>query len=832
MTHHTADALGLLLADRASVFDYARDFNALWKMANFHAHIVVVWGDTPPDPTVHPVATETHLTPFDWAIVARVATKTIEITVVDLKKNHRDNHAAVRWFLTQREGCVPWLRRVTAGELAAATNPGAVVTLLTGAIDARNPQVPPFEVLRSLPICREDRSATANHHAVANLIGPMLLNIEAPPALNPDHRGADHRAAVQRLLTEAGLLRAKAPRDSEEAKKRARDLTEATNRVHEHARRFQNVLLVDDMADLGWAEFAGKFWPKSLTVQKSPDDVIKAIKARYAPANADGKAFELEQFDLILLDLRLTNSKSAAERLLRDLNALVPSVPRLWNGIAPAQDAADAKGLTLLPRLLANAFPDVPIILFSTTLRRDMVEQLHGFDNIITEFGKPRLGEEDGALRALDGFGRALGSAFAVRRAGELVASLVSAGNGAPNRIGAGAKIVDILLDESGKFDAGDVSVIAGVLFEYDDPETAEHIASDLDKFNLVWGLSRDILDHLRKPKVNAMNGAVLGKQMLPAVQESRLKEMTKYVFQNATVRAIGIVLPRTQTAKPADSFADAEFRQYLGILLEVLIADLVDPTATIHIDVATRLREVPDKTERERQWHHFGRKKAHGETIYALSPEEVHPITDNIAWRRGVRPPPIARASTIDNRFLWQLSDDARNGCFFQLEKEVPRPQVNPRGVHQPESQAQLRDTSKAHPRQVHYLADWVATAGRNVARAEGPAVPTIEGWYSSGFLVQGDATLDKMLAGLRSGSLKPSVRSPDRIAEAVQLCGEAVEAWRAAPGRFPMLVHLAVPLAGIASAAGEPAVRKALRKRVARLLEGEAAVLPVAGG
>lgn len=828
MTHHTADALTILMADRACVYDFARDFNTLWGKALGPGHIVVVWGDTPPDPTVHPVATETHLTPFDWAIVARVAHPARQITVVDLRQG-RGDHAAMRWFLTQRKGCVPWLRRVTAGDLAAATNQDEVVTLLTGAIGARSPQVLPLEALHSLPICREDRSATANHHAIANLIGPMLLNVEVPADLNPNHR-----AAVRRLLTEAGLLRAKAPRDSEEAKKLARDLTEATNRVHEHASRFQSVLLVDDMADLGWAEFVGKFWPESLTVQTGPEDVIKAIKARYAPSIADGKAFDLEQFDLILLDLRLTNSKSAAERLLRNLNELASSDPApLWETKAQARVATEAEGLTLLPRLLANAFPDIPIILFSTTLRRDMVERLRNFDNIITEFGKPRLGEgEQEALRALDGFGQALGSAFAVKRAGELVASLVSVGNGAPNRIGAGAKVVDVLLDESGNFDVGDVSVIAGVLFEYADPETAKHIADDLNAFNLVWGLSRDITEQSGRLKVNDMKAPVLKKQMMQETQEARLKEMTERVFQNATIRAIGIVLPRRRTPRPAGSFADAEFRQYLGILLELLIADLVDPTSTIHIDVATRLREVPDKTERERQLRQFGRRSAHGETIWALSPEEVHPITDSIAWRRGVPPPPIARASSIDDRFLWELSDRAKNGSFFLLkDKTTRRPSTGGKTVDGQESQAQLLSTSKNHPRQVHYLADWVAAEGRSFAQAEERGGDTIKRWFSDGFLVEGDVTLDKMLAGLRAGSVEPPGQSPGRIAEAVQLCGEAVEAWRAAPGRFPMLAHLAVPLAGIARAAGEPAVRRALRRRIARLLEGEVAVVPAAG-
>jgi len=819
MTRHTANALARLLNTR--VWDYGCDFNDLWGMKDLGEHVIVVWSDSPADASVHPVDTERHLTPLDWALAARTKHKKLQVTLIDLRSRQRDEdddelaakelpaaYEALRWLRAQVS--VPWLQRLGCEELAAAVTAGDLRALMK--INSTDPSlVRPEDVLLSLPICRVDPSPDANHHSIANLIGPMLLGFAPAGAEGLP----DHRAAVRRILETARLL-PEGNVDDDERKA-------ARKRAFACCEDFKNVLLVDDMADFGWADFARSFWPTGLTVQKSPDELITSITTKTAPGHASGVAY-----DLILLDLRLTTNEAAAAKLLEELRKLVPKDSGLWEGrkiVAPAQDDSGEE-LTLLARLLANAFPDLPIILFSTTMRRDIVARLRLFDNIITEFGKPRLAEgEQGALRALEGFGRALDSALAIKRAADLVASLVSVANGESPRIGAGAKVVDILLDESGKLVAGDVSVIAGILFEYEESETAMRIASDLDEGGHTWGLSRDILEK-KSPKVNKMGLPVLEKVMKADQQQTKLKLMTEKAFKKTKIRAIGIILPNAPAPGPASVFADAEYRQYLGILLELLIADLVDPTATIHIDVATRLREVPDEKERKRQLDQFGRRTAYDDCIFALNPEEVHPITDNIAWRRGIQPPTVARASTIDNRFLWVLSAPPRNGCFFQLNPKANRVASwqGRKPIGSPDSQHELLDKKRAHPRQVHYLADWVAGAGRKVAQTQvaqtaTTEVPVIDGWYSDGFLVNGDATLDKMLTGLRSGSLKP--RSPDRIAEAVQLCGEAVQAWRAAPSRFPMLTHLAAPLAEIARAAAETAVRKALHKRMARVIE-----------
>ena len=70
--------------------------------------------------------------------------------------------------------------------------------------------------------------------------------------------------------------------------------------------------------------------------------------------------------------------------------------------------------LTLLPRLVAHVDPTLPIVLFSSTGRRDIVGKLKGYESIFTQFSKPHLmlgPSAEVAERARDTLGGALKAA-------------------------------------------------------------------------------------------------------------------------------------------------------------------------------------------------------------------------------------------------------------------------------------------------------------------------------------------------------------------------------------------------------------------------------------
>jgi len=61
------------------------------------------------------------------------------------------------------------------------------------------------------------------------------------------------------------------------------------------------------------------------------------------------------------------------------------------SGSARREDARYLRALTLLPRLMSLVDPSLPIVLFSSTGQREIVEALRPYGNIITAFEKPRL---------------------------------------------------------------------------------------------------------------------------------------------------------------------------------------------------------------------------------------------------------------------------------------------------------------------------------------------------------------------------------------------------------------------------------------------------------
>jgi hypothetical protein len=438
----TKEALELILAGqppgvRRTLWDYDADFDALWRMEDPDGgHAIVVWGDTPIDPVVRPVATEPHLTPFDWAIAARALHPDLRTTVIDLRPDQHDaaSYAALRWWRTQREDCVPWLRRLCPSQLVDVDLGG-----LRALLDARNdpsphPSVPshlvePRSVLKTLPACQVDVGASATHHAVANLIGPLLLLSAPPQRAQPQVEWPNHQQALRQVLVAAGVI------DANQRASRKR-----TARWGEHCR----VVLLDDQWHHGWAEWLadclGLRWNavaeslRSLAASEGPQCVAGAPTEGVSLWVASSADWLLDRVESALRDnrrpdarlrLRLTAAEpdDVSEVLLLDLRLVQPgsaSEKRLLaraahcarrfadHGAWRAFDAEELDAvlnwaehgaarpetpsiLTILPRLVAHADPTFPVVLFSSTGRHDVLKKLEGYESIMTQFSKPHL---------------------------------------------------------------------------------------------------------------------------------------------------------------------------------------------------------------------------------------------------------------------------------------------------------------------------------------------------------------------------------------------------------------------------------------------------------
>ncbi len=110
--------------------------------------------------------------------------------------------------------------------------------------------------------------------------------------------------------------------------------------------------------------------------------------------------------------------------------------------------------LTLLPRLIALVDPGLPIILFSSTGRRGVVNRLRDYSTIITRFEKPRLGGSDNpAEEARHQFAEALERAMEFAAARALAARIATETEKArirPLPAQAGTWRVELATDESG----------------------------------------------------------------------------------------------------------------------------------------------------------------------------------------------------------------------------------------------------------------------------------------------------------------------------------------------------------------------------------------------
>lgn len=478
MRLHTVEALERILSTSGpdtQIWDYGGDFNDLWNldMIGEIRHAIVVWSDTPADPSVSPIDTERHLTPLDWAIAARARNEAIRVSVIDLRPNQHDGgkYAALHWFRTQKPKCVPWLRRLVLADLLDLSTASDLREFLV--LEERDASIPDVPVVRAqdalklLPACRVDLTHDAGHHAIANLVGPLLLLRKSKP---PTQFGAvaNHRAALRHLLSAAGFVLDR--RLEDDADELADGGSRFANTIGEHLGEIR-LVLCDDQWNHGWLDWLCERVGAS----------IDAASVQRVDAQADGRPQEVATGERVSIwvssrpdwlvpklnelswntpplqrRLHLTSKDEARDEvLLLDLRlfaerrdtelAFLESLQRVHDGLrygirsegasqpaAPARDGAASTNntLSLLPQTLALADPLLPLVLFSSTGRRDVIKMVSDCPNIVTHFAKPRLlGDGTGDLRRAteEAFDQALKDAALLVRRRRVIGDLQAA---------------------------------------------------------------------------------------------------------------------------------------------------------------------------------------------------------------------------------------------------------------------------------------------------------------------------------------------------------------------------------------------------------------------
>ena len=422
-------------------------------------------------------------------------------------------------------------------------------------------------------------STPGDHHAIANLVGPLLLTEEKDGDL--------HVNALQALMRSIGLLPDHkewnaSKENSENAKaqlgignswidwknpewkyKLEGLLSKSSDKL--------NLILIDDMFQSSW----GKILCRAVGVDyKKPsggdgkDQLVKisnwnvigkdekvVVKASSSAAwiikklegfDGEDKRFDLSLDDdgvgqeILFLDLRLypgnletdetdetdeTEIKKFFEPLLtlaeKFIEGQAENLP--WNGFAVGnkegekgeierikdwiksdnkkqEDSGYIEALTLLPRILALTDLSLPIVLFSSTGRRDITEMLKHYGNIITVFEKPRFTVDipiDIAYQTKCKFLDAMKEAFTVlagrqicrkveelKKRAESSAAMIPVETNIPK-----FKHIEIYIDESGtpKNYTPESFCVGGLIMAYPQYNDVDQLSNRLKKTGCYW---------------------------------------------------------------------------------------------------------------------------------------------------------------------------------------------------------------------------------------------------------------------------------------------------------------------------------------------------------
>lgn len=555
------DIVGLFeLGTKTCVRSYKNEvhFRELWallslkpeQLAGLSKTYVIVWDGIPSGSGRSDVVdTGKYLTPVDWAVAfsihivdsldnKRTAYPDLKIIMLNLMSKSFAGSDSLRYaaqFPMRDMGAMPWIRIFSPGDGNNSWNMEAFFNNLTDKADVPlcamkdySKKKPDIGLLKNMWAAFLTKPSNAGeHHALANLVGPLLLT----KSYNADIQVK----AISNLMRVIGLL---PDRPDERAllshnepwinwnnKFWSERLSGIGNKL--------NVFLVDDQHEEGWGQLLCMaldvpYSPKEDgTIGENKNGAIKAFKSSAILEKTLSKGdqkFSLslednESPEILFLDLRLFAGNfdneveffrrllTLADDFLKNMSANLPwtgslqedivSIKKWMNEINKGPDDDEyIKALTILPRLLSLIDLSYPIIIFSSTGRRDIAEKLKPYGNIITVFDKPKftvdipvdIAEQtkrkfcEATLRALELIeGRKVCKAIEKLQNKALTLSSLSSITSFPP-----TAHVEIYIDESGSSGGTNFSV-GGLIFTFPTYEESHRLSDRLKDNGIYW---------------------------------------------------------------------------------------------------------------------------------------------------------------------------------------------------------------------------------------------------------------------------------------------------------------------------------------------------------
>jgi hypothetical protein len=655
-------------------------------------------------------------------------------------------------------------------------------------------------------IWNELTSDRERHHALSNVLGAFLLPFQAAPwetpelldILKKEHPVAPFLLELVNACGGAAHVDKVVAEESEETGEYSESEVEPDWWLADKQREaFSSAVLIDDMSDI-WGlfvqlalGFVGAKRQNLLTIptvdfreqmSELTDRLKKVIDndESLKPSDLIGDPHHNDPNFVLFLDLRLelgSQFQVQIETLGKHLLNSNRNLPWLTEeGRRNLQTELDAgkTNETLLPRLISLIDPTLPIIIFSSTHRSELIDPFRDYGNIITSFRKPILSgmtcEWKGIVADLRSyFISALQQAEMVLKTRVALSSLHLKEPSWEIFIPRNTKrIVEIFIDESGDpFNERDPGfAVGGILVQHGNEDAQREFHRFINRSQRKWGVSDYEPDRIRANEVDQKVPGLsfFPKRPQPDGNDERegLDLISSAVTENSRIAAFALIEPellRFQRDGALDSSIlfddnslDNIYHRLLRANLEMLLfqhpwVDIEQDSLFIH--VATREQKIQDYNTRKTWKEAYGLefKERRGKWGYSsLHCDGVFRLVREILQSRNVldgRPDiKMARGAVLND-----YEDIVRN---FREGPQM-RPRVN----------SQLYDPSRIDPKQAHYVADWIA---RIALYRNSPPGVTSE-WFCSGYIQRAEDSFFSLLDASRTVELDKAIGRLDGV-------------------------------------------------------------------
>lgn len=557
---------------------------------------------------------------------------------------------------------------------------------------------------------------SATHHDVNNLLGPMVLSSAFTPKIIDPGTGCRALLKHAQWLQLAPSIDAKPGSD---AYKPWLDATELADKLRTTLR----VVLVDDQTNNGWHRvIAAALGLPYKSVISAKENIFTEVVSKgkvelwattgYMPLierldeeimNVEKQGKKDARFNLsltpmgdgrrapaevLMLDLRLTSSRDDDVCYFRKVLDLAKKVHSKYpNGAGPwgvllndieildhwLQSYRDTENvekfrsseeylefITLLPRIIATLDLSLPIVVFSSSGQRHVLESLRDFGNIITILEKPRFigyRAEEVVTDVMSKFRKAIDQVMDLLIARLELQRVIESGRSV-SPVESDTGYVEVYIDESGSED-NDYFSIGGLMLFFSDKRQADDIDSSSRNvrveiegkaYQLCWYGKNDCLPKRLgfKPKPSAR---LANKTIIPSLAE---------FYKEKGVTAIPFIL-RTSTEDVVDStdllsndHQDNLFYRIVPATLEVLLFEVIplymrsNNKPLIRIYAGTRARvkgksgERYNKDERNALLAKWGIViERSGDHFKSIRPDSIAPIVAKVLHDRQNAPRP-----------------------------------------------------------------------------------------------------------------------------------------------------------------------------------------------